>query len=1209
MNKVAVKNFAVWARNKLIEEVRFKAMIVGVSERGIAAPLAHSTHDLQYFDLGKGNKPYSITGGAVEQRRKLVDALNKETKLHGNYKKAFDTLVEETAYTWFNRLVALRFMELNQYLPSGMRVLSGSGNKMEPELVSKPFNSNFTFSETEKAQIIEWKERNKANKLFAFLFIRQCNELNAFLPELFEKIDDYTELLINMNYTDPDGVVRHLITDIPEGDFKETVEIIGWLYQYYNAEPKAAVDAYVKAGKKVVKKDIPAKTQLFTPDWIVRYMVENSLGRLWIEGHPNNVLKKNWKYYLEEAEQEESVKRQLEEIRLSYKKIKPEDIRVIDPCMGSGHILVYMFTVLMQIYESAGYNPRDAAVLILEKNLYGLDIDDRAYQLAYFAVMMKARQYNRTLFSKTIKPHLHAIHESNGIDVNHLQYFGEGMGEEERNDAYADIKTLVMLFNDGKEYGSLLKIPELDFALMRSYIGKVDANSFLPLSEELFPETVEQPVLMELEAAFISDLQTSLYTMIDVAEILHDKYHAVVTNPPYMGGSDMNSQLSKYVKKEYVNSKSDLFAAFIEQAINLTKQNNYTAMITQHAWMFLLSYEKLRERLHEVFTINMAHLGPRAFPEISGEVVQSTTFVFQNVFVRDHKGVYVRLVDYNNAEQKEVEYLSGNNRFEANSDNFQKIPGSPVAYWVGSKMLHVFSYPLLKNIAFVQEGLKTADNERFIRKWYEIASHKTNIFDGKANKWIHTTKGGEYRKWYGNNEDVLNYDNDGAELKAVKAASLTGSLNYFKENITWTRITSSKSSFRFTEKGSIPNMAGLAMYPDMNIFYILGYLNTKIVENCLNIMNPTLNYPPGTIANAPLLIDKSIINTIEKLSKECISLSHADCDSFETSWDFKRHPLIPHADLCASVPLREIPSSKISDYYDKWQQECEERFQALKKNEEELNRIFIEIYGLQDELSPEVEDKDITVRRADKGREMRSLISYAIGCIFGRYSLDVEGLVFAGGEWDKSKYKSFIPDKDNGIIITDEVFFNVDIVSRFIDFIQTVYGEKTLEENLTFIALALNSAGRNAREILRNYFLNDFYKDHVKVYRKRPIYWLFDSGKDNGFKALIYLHRYDAFTISELRIEYLHKLQYAYESEIKYLKQKKEEQKVSFPPKSDKQLEKLQKQLRETKVYDAMIAHLADSRIEIDLDDGVKRNYEKVQTAREGKRYEVLGKI
>jgi hypothetical protein len=588
MNKAAVKNFAVWARNKLMEEVRFRAMVVGVTERGIAAPLAHSTEDLQDFDVGKGNKPYSIRGAAVEQREKLVAALNKETKLQGDYKKAFDTLVEETAYTWFNRLVALRFMEVNQYLPSGMRVLSGSGNKMEPEIVSKPFDSNFVFSEAEKEQIIEWKEGNRSNEIFAFLFIRQCNELNTFLPELFEKIDDYTELLINMNYTDPDGVVRHLITDIPEGDFRETVEIIGWLYQYYNAEPKAAVDAYVKAGKKVVKKDIPAKTQLFTPDWIVRYMVENSLGRFWIEGHPNEELKKNWKYYLDEAEQEEDVKRQLEEIRREYKSIKPERIKVIDPCMGSGHILVYMFTVLMQIYESQGYNPRDAAVLILEKNLYGLDIDDRAYQLAYFAVMMKARQYNRTLFSKTVKPHLHAVQESNGIDINHLQYFGEGMEEEERNAAYTDIKTLVMLFNDGKEYGSLLKIPDLDFALMREYIERVDANSFLPLSEELFPETVEQPALMELEAAFISDLQASLYNQIDIAEILHDKYHTVLTNPPYMGSGYMNSNLSNFVKREYGNSKSDVSTVFMEQTLYMCKNNGYISMINIPVWMFIL---------------------------------------------------------------------------------------------------------------------------------------------------------------------------------------------------------------------------------------------------------------------------------------------------------------------------------------------------------------------------------------------------------------------------------------------------------------------------------------------------------------------------------------------------------------------------------------------------------------------------------------------
>jgi type II restriction/modification system DNA methylase subunit YeeA len=837
--------------------------------------------------------------------------------------------------------------------------------------------------------------------------------------------------------------------------------------------------------------------------------------------------------------------------------------------------------------------------------------------------MMKARQYNRTLFTKTVKPHLYAIHESNGIDINHLQYFGEGMGEEERNAAYTDIKTLVMLFNDGKEYGSLLKIPDLDFALMREYIGKVDANSFLPLSEELFPDTVEQPVLMELEAEYISDLQASLYGLIDVAEILLDKYHAVVTNPPYMNGRDMNSHLSNFVMREYENSKGDLFAVFIEQAINLTKQNTYNAMVTQHSWMFLPSYEKLREKLQKVITINMAHLGPRAFPEISGEVVQSTAFVFQNVFVKDHKSIYVRLIDYNNAEQKEVEYLSGNNRFEANSDNFHRIPGNLLTYWVGEKVIAAFTNPLMNDVAEPRHGLATSNNDLFLRFWYEIEVNKSSVLDlahHERYKWIPINKGGSFRKWYGNNTWLINYENDGKEIKKYAADLYVSSSRtiqntnfYFKKSLTWSALSSGTFSVRSSDIGFIFGSGGHCAFVDTNMEkYILALMNNIVAKLFVSAVSSTLNYDVGHIKSIPVIQNNTLKYAVDDLVANCISLSRADWDSFETSWDFKRHPLIPRADLsdlCASAPLREISSYKVSDIYDKWQKECEERFQALKANEEELNRIFIEIYGLQDELSPEVEDKDITVRRADKGREMRSLISYAIGCIFGRYSLDVEGLAYAGGKWDKSKYKTFIPDKGNGIIITDEVFFNVDIVSRFIDFIQVVYGEKNLEENLTFIALVLNSAGRNAREILRNYFLNDFYKDHVKVYRKRPIYWLFDSGKDNGFKALVYLHRYDAFTISNLRIDHLHQLQYAYESEIKYLKQKKEEQQGNFPPKSDKQLEKLQKQLRETKVYDAQIAHLADSRIEIDLDDGVKRNYEKVQTAREGKRYDVLGKI
>ncbi|GBU28967.1 restriction endonuclease [Treponema sp. R8-4-B8] len=1224
MNKTAIKTFAIWARNKLIEDVRYKARLIGITEKDIDEPLPNSLKDLLFFDIGNDNEPYAIAGEAIKQREKLIAALRKREKL-SDYKTAFDSLVEETAYTWFNRLIAIRFMEVNQYLPSNLRVLSSGGEKKEPELVSKPFDSGFKFSDAEISKITKWKEENNAAELFIFLFIKQCNELNAVLPELFEKINDYTELLINLNYTDPAGVVRKLITDIPEDDFKEAVEIIGWLYQYYNTEPKAEVDAYVKTGKKVTKKDIPAKTQLFTPDWIVRYMVENSLGRLWIEGHPNEELKKNWKYYLDEAEQEEDVKKQLEEIRQEYKTIKPGDIKVIDPCMGSGHILVYLFTLLMQIYESQGYNPRDAAKLILEKNLYGLDIDDRAWQLAYFAVLMKARQYNRTILTESIKPHLYAIQESNGIDAKYLQYFGEGMDDKERSLAFSDIKTLVAIFDNGKEYGSILKIPNLNFKLMHTFIEKVDKKGFLPASTELFPEAEQQPDLMPIETIVVDDIQAKLNELINIAEILHDKYHVVVTNPPYMGSGDMNSHLSNFVKREYENSKSDLFAVFIERGFSLIKQNGYNCMVTMQGWMFLSSYETMRKNILTNKTIiNLMHMENMVMGIAFGTAVTN----LHGQYIEGYKGRYnhIELSLLNNNVPRIFPPV-GKRNVAVSADNLAKIPSSPVAYWVSETILRLFSNKKIKDFGFAGIGMRTGDNERFLRYWFEISSinfHK---------KWIPYNKGGEFRRWYGNNDFVVNWENDGFEIKENTRHvypqlgdnlgwKISNEKYYFKPGITWTGVTMAKFSCRCYEEGFIFDSGanGLFAYDSINHYYLAGWLNTKIVNSLIMIMNPTINNGAGLINGIPISINEQYHSVITEKVVQCISLSRTDWDSFETSWDFKRHPLIPNADLRAlrtkgSTPLREnssndIPSYKVSESYNQWQKACEERFQTLKSNEEELNRIFIEIYGLQDELTPEVEDKDVTVRRADLGREIRSLISYAVGCMFGRYSLDVEGLAYAGGDWDNSKYKTFIPNKSNIIPITDEDYFNDDITNLFIGFIRTVYGEETLEENLNFIANALNSRGGNSRDTIRGYFLNDFYKDHVKIYQKRPIYWLFDSGKENSFKALIYMHRYHADTIGNLRIDHLHKTQNTYENEIARMQRIiKTTSSASERAKSQKKLEKLQRQLREIKAYDEKIAHLALCKTEIDLDDGVKHNYEKIQTAQGGIKHEILGKI
>lgn len=1192
MNKTAIKNFAVWARNKLIADITYKAGLIGVSEKGIAHPLPQSSKDLQFFDIG--TKDYAQVAGAdIEQRNALVRAI-QEKEHTSDYKTAFKAVIEEVAYTWFNRLIAIRFMEVNEYLPSRIRVLSSENPaKNEPDFVTTPFDTDMEFTMAEQDKIMQLKDENKLDELFRMLFIKQCNKLHEILPELFEETNNYTELLLSISFTDNDGIVYHLVHDIPEDDFnveKEgQVEIIGWMYQYYNIEPKDETFALLKKNVKITKERIPAATQLFTPDWIVRYMVENSLGRLWAEGHSSDSLKENWKYYLEEAEQETSVQVQLEQIREEYCNLNPEDIKVIDPCMGSGHILVYCFDVLMQIYESQGYTQRDAAQSILENNLFGLDIDKRAAQLAYFAVMMKARQYDRRIFTREIKPHVYAVEESNGINRGQLKYFGADLSPVERNKANLQITGLLDTMVDAKEYGSILNVENYDWELLQR-----------------FAESIDDAGQMTLDTIGIDQTQAQLLTLIEIAHVMAQKYEVVVTNPPYMGVSGMSARLSQYVKDNYPDSKSDLFAVFIERCGQMTAKNCYQAMITQHAWMFLSSFEKLRTKLLMTDTVNMVHLGARAFEEIGGEVVQTTSFVLRKSHM-DYKGTYYRLIEPTTQQGKEAMFLAGVNRYTAQQSNFSKIPGAPVAYWVSNNFINMFNMHSIADLADVQEGLKTGDNERFIRFWYEVDFNKTSMCACANPKWFYHTKGGGFRRWYGNQLDVLNYYNDGQELKDFKGSSLTGRTNYFRPCISYSRITSDKTGFRYTEEGSIPNMAGLSLYPKKEMYLFLGWLNTKIVSEILDITNPTINYPPGTIAKLPINLNVSSKEQIVVLAKENVSISRNDWDAYETSWDYPAHPLI----LAAEVPdLNGGHKASLSDSYAKWEALCETRFNRLKDNEEELNRIFINIYGLQDEITPDVEDKDVTVRKADLGRDIRSLLSYAVGCMFGRYSLDEPGLVYAGGEWDGSKYSMFIPDKDNCIPITDEVYFENDLVGQFVGWMKKAFGEENLEANLDFIAKALGNKGTTSREVIRNYFLNDFMKDHIKIYQKRPIYWLFDSGKQNGFKALVYMHRWNADTVGNLRVEYLHKMQHTYEREIVRMQEtidnSRDSREVS---KATKRKDKLQKQLKETKDYDAKLAHIALSRIEIDLDDGVKVNYEKVQTGRDGKKMQILAKI
>ncbi len=1226
MDKTAIKNFAIWARCKLISDITYKAGVIGINEKCILQPLSISTDNVQFFDIGTG-KPTEISNHEIKQRNALISRI-KEKESTSDYKTAFQFVMEEVAYTWFNRLVAIRFMETNDYLPSRIRVLSSeTQGKLEPDMVTTPFDTDMDFSPYEKDRIIQLKDENKLDDLFRMLFIKQCNKLNEVLPKLFESTSDYTEFLLTISFTDKDGIVSHLVNDIAEEDFTEAVEIIGWLYQYYNTEPKDEVFALLKKNVKITKERIPAATQLFTPDWIVRYMVENSLGKLWVDGHPNENLKSEWRYYLEEAEQEKEVKIELEEIRNEYKKLNPEDIKIIDPCMGSGHILVYAFDVLMQIYQSQGYTQRDSVQAIIENNLYGLDIDDRAYQLAYFAVMMKARKYDRRFFTRGISPKLYSIQESNNIKKSHLQYFGNSLAMIERNTAVQQIEYLLDVYCDAKEYGSILNIDVCDWNLLNQFVndyGIEDQMSFDGLSADQSANCLKE--------------------LISIGETMSQKYDIVLTNPPYMGSSGMGSKLSDYVKEYFPDSKSDFFSIFIEKCALYTKSNGYYSMITQPSFLFLSSFEKLRNKIINFSTISsLLHMGRGIF----GIDFGSTAFIIKKKHFTGYKGCYFRLHErtfqYIDADDISKLYLisRGNKSFkynfseyntkndtnvaeeinegdsgkelqiyyETNQRDFNKIPGVPIAYWVSDKIIDAFERgtPLGK-LVIARNGMKTGENGRFLRLWWEIVDERMyknakNTIEAKNSnaKWFPYNKGGDFRKWYGNNEYVVNWQNGGNEIFNNAKTDGRNVQDYpdelkFIPSATWSLISSVKPAFRFKEC-NLSDIAGMSFYTSTeNLYYYLGICNTPIALAVLQLLAPTINFQAGDIARIPVFVDYENKQNVEMKVKESINLSKVDWDSYETSWDFKKHSL--------------IKSTTVKSAFKSWEIECSDRFNQLKANEEELNRIFISIYGLQDELIPEVEDKDVTVSKADLQRDVRSFISYAVGCMFGRYSLDVDGLAYAGGEWNNSKYATFIPDEDNCIPITDEEYFEDDIVGLFVAFVKKVYGIETLEENLDFIAKALGNKGDTSREIIRNYFVKDFIRDHIKIYQKRPIYWLYDSGKQDGFKALIYMHRYNADTTGIVRVDYLHKMQKIYMGEIDRMQDMVENSTQAREiSQAEKRKEKLIKQLKETKEYDEKIAHIALSRIDIDLDDGIKVNYEKVQTGQDGKKFNILQKI
>jgi hypothetical protein len=1190
MNKTAIKNFAVWARNKLIAEITYKAGLLGITGKEIKSPLPQSTKDVQFFDIGT-KEPYSITGLDMEQRGRLSEVIQSKAGQSG-YKAAFKNVIEEVAYTWFNRLIAVRFMEVNDYLPSRIRVLSSVGStKIEPDLVTSPFDADLDYEPYERERIMQLKNDNQLDALFRMLFIKQCNALNAVLPQLFERTNDYTELLMNVSFTDKDGVVYHLVHDIDEADFSVQanengevtgqIEIIGWLYQYYNAEPKDETFALLKKNIKITKERIPAATQLFTPDWIVRYMVENSLGRLWMEGHPNDELKAGWKYYLDEAEQEPEVQAQLHAISEAYKTIRPEEIKVIDPCMGSGHILVYAFDVLMQIYESYGYSQRDAAKCILENNIYGLDIDNRAYQLAYFAVLMKARQYNRRILNGETKCHVYVIQESNEINHSHLKYLGAGLSDSEKKLALFQMQQLLETMRDATEYGSILNVEALDWELLCRFVNKALLDGQLTL-----------------DAFGLEDTQVQLRSLVEMATVMAQKYQVVITNPPYMGISNGNEKLNSFVKKYYADSKADLYAVFIERCSAMAMSNAFVAMITQHSWMFLSSFEIFRDQLLSEDIVSMLHLGARAFEEISGEVVQTTTFVLRKSHVQNFKGVYSRLTGYGSQQEKEEAFFSAGNLYIAKQSDFSGIPGKPIAYWISEAMMNCFGQQYTSDFAKCSKGLDTGNNDLFLRYWFEVDCTQLRLRNGNE-KWVPYNKGGSYRKWYGNNDYVVNWEHEGRTLTNFKGSNIRNRQYHFQEGITWSTTTGGSFSCRKSNAGFLFDSKGCMAFPysrsDLN--HLMACMNSKVYNEFLSIITPTLDFNPGPVSRAPMIICAN--DSIDRTVSNCISTAKQDWDTFEASWEFVRHPLMNYS-----------RTSSLAVAFHEWSQHTIQQFQSLKENEEALNRLFIDAFNLQNEYAPEMEDKEITIRKADVSRDVRSFISYAVGCMFGRYSLDADGLVYAGGKWEGSHYSTFIPVQDNVIPISDGEYLEDDIVGLFCAFLKKSFGADTLEENLDFIVKALGNKGNSSRVVLRNYFLKDFFKDHCKLYQKRPIYWLFDSGKNDGFKALIYMHRYNTDTIGHLRIDYLHRMQRIYDSEIVRMQETIDHsdngREVAA---ATKRKEKLTKQLKETKEYDQKIAHLALARISLDLDDGIKVNYDKVQTGTDDKKLDVLAKI
>lgn len=1149
MDKSILKKFAIESRQDLMDKIRNKIKTFYVDED------FHNEQKGEVYVLSNEKHSLSLTNEEFKKRELLIKRI-KELSL--------EQVIEEAAYTWFNRIIAIRYMEINDMLPLtkdnqslGIRVLSSKDNTPDPEILKF---TNLVNSELDidfkKEKYVELKDDNEK---FKYVLLLVCRKLGRVIPQVFDGVTDYIDILIPDNLLNDTGFITKVINEVSEANYSK-VEIIGWLYQYYNQVEK---DRVISTKKAYQKNEIAYATQLFTPDWIVKYMVENSLGKYWIEHSDNDTLIDNWKYFIKDN------------IIKNKEKLNPTEITFIDPCCGSGHILVYAFEVLYQIYLSAGYNKNDIPELILKNNLYGLDIDDRAGQLSVLSVLLKAREYDKNIFNKDIVKDLNimSIQETNNMNISMLDELTE---DSKENAIY-----LINNFKDAKEIGSLLLLD--------------NKREYSKLQNEI----------ENTETIFGIELKDKILPIIKCANILTTKYDVVVTNPPYINTTSMSGKLKNYVSNYYADYKYDLFSTFIKRNSFLGKQNSLLGFMTPNVWMFISSYEKLRKMIIENMNISsLIQLAKGSFFKEATVDICSFVLVNNN---NGENGNYYRLEQYKGDMEVQkkafLDIINGlkDGNYICKTENFNMIQGNPIVYWADKEYFEIFKNgEKLKINGDTRQGMATSDNNRFLRLWYEINSNDNLALNVKnaeeaieiKKKWFPYNKGGQFRKWYGNIDYVINYENDGYEVKN-NAKKLYNSVTrtiksiseYFKDCISWSKISSGSIAFRYYPQGFIFDVAGCCIfYKNKDLmYYHCAFLNSVIAKTILEMISPTLNYEAGQIATLPIIYDNNYTDEIKSLVLQNIEISKNDWSKFETSWDFKKHPLVKYE------------KNTIKKVLDIWSKECEDRFNTVKRNEEKINDIFLKIYHLEGKLSSKVNNKIITINMSNEEREIKSFISYTVGCMFGRYSLDEEGLVYTGGEFDINRYKTFKVDNDNIIPITDEAYFSDDIVERFKIFIKTVYGDNTFNENMDYIAEALGKKGtETSEETIRRYFVNDFFNDHIKMYQKRPIYWLLDSGKKNGFKALIYMHRYNENLIPKARLDYLHRIQTTYEkllSDVNY--RLTTELSMTDKKEAKNRQTDLMAKLQEIKEYDEKIAHIANQRIDIDLDDGVKINYEK----------------